>query len=95
MCSEGAGSEPTSNVCSNSSVPTEKHQPEERLQITQQTTELDVTIFGRRDSVRITAPVAAQQDVDKIAKTLRKAGAPLTPTKLFRNMSLHFPKSFL
>lgn len=31
--------------------------------------------FGERDSVRITAPVAAQHDVDAVARKLRSSGA--------------------
>lgn len=42
---------------------------------TQQGGEVRPENFGGRDSVRITAPIAAQQDVDAVAKSLRKAGA--------------------
>lgn len=36
--------------------------------------EVGVGDFGDADSVRITAPVAAQHDLDTVAKVLRKAG---------------------
>lgn len=50
---------------------------------TPQRREVSAEEFGERDSVRITAPVAAQHDVDAVAKTLRKSGAYFSSSVVF------------